>query len=272
LTAEGDRVSEDEAHDEAQEEVDVLVVGAGLSGVGAACRLQLRCPGLTYAIVEARGALGGTWDLFRYPGVRSDSDMFTLGYTFRPWAGETSIADGASIRRYIQDTAREFGIERRIRYHHRVVSASWSTPDARWTVRAQRTDNGEPVSIRCRFLHICTGYYRYDHGHRPVLPGVDDFDGPVVHPQHWPEALDYAGKKVVVIGSGATAVTLVPALAEDAEHVTMLQRTPTYVISLPARAGACPRRPPTPSSEARTSCSHSSPTSSAGRRRPSCAA
>jgi monooxygenase len=219
----------------AQEEVDVLVVGAGLSGIGAACHLRLRCPGLTFAILEARAALGGTWDLFRYPGVRSDSDMFTLGYSFRPWAGEMSIADGASIRQYIGDTAREHGVDRRIRYHHRVVSASWSTPDARWTVRAERTDTAETVRLRCRFLLMCTGYYRYDRGHRPEFPGLQDFQGVLVHPQQWPEDLDYAGRRVVVIGSGATAVTLVPALARDAEHVTMLQRTPSYVISLPAR-------------------------------------
>jgi monooxygenase len=233
------------------EQVDVLVVGAGLSGVGAVRHLQLRCPGLTYAIIEARGAMGGTWDLFRYPGVRSDSDMFTLGYSFRPWPGEKSIADGASIRRYIEDTAREYGIDREIRYHHRLVSASWSTPDARWTARVERTDPDVGttgiVEISCRFLYVCSGYYRYDEGHLPHWEGVEDYEGRLVHPQHWPEDLDHDGKRVVVIGSGATAVTLVPALAARAEHVTMVQRTPTYIVSLPARdalADALRRRLP----------------------------
>src|SRR4051794_653895 len=229
------------------EQVDVLVVGAGLSGVGAVRHLQLRAPGLTYAIVEARGALGGTWDLFRYPGVRSDSDMFTLGYAFRPWTGEASIADGASIRRYIEDTAREHGIDRQIRYHHRLVSASWSTPDARWTARLERSDTGETVEISCRFLYLCTGYYRYDEGHRPGWAGIEDFEGRIVHPQHWPADLDHAGAKVVVVGSGATAVTLVPSLAATAEHVTMLQRTPSYIVALPSRdalAAALRRRLP----------------------------
>ena len=229
------------------EQVDVVIVGAGLSGVGAARHLQLRCPGLTYAIVEARGALGGTWDLFRYPGVRSDSDMFTLGYNFRPWAGDKAIADGPSIRAYIEETAREYGIDRQIRYHHRVVAASWSTTSARWTVRILRADTGETVRIGCRFLYMCTGYYRYDQGHTPRFDGIDDYEGVVVHPQQWPADLEYAGTKVVVIGSGATAVTLVPALARQAEHVTMLQRTPTYVLSLPARdaiADALRRRLP----------------------------
>ncbi|HYJ75324.1 MAG TPA: NAD(P)/FAD-dependent oxidoreductase [Kineosporiaceae bacterium] len=221
------------------EEVDVLVVGAGLSGVGAARHLQLGAPGLTYTVIEARGALGGTWDLFRYPGVRSDSDMFTLGYAFRPWTGEASIADGASIRRYIADTAGEYGIDRQIRYHHRLVSAAWSTPEARWTARVERTDpdagTTDTVEIACRFLYLCTGYYRYDEGHRPSWEGVEDYEGRIVHPQHWPEDLDTTGARVVVVGSGATAVTLVPALAATAGHVTMLQRTPSYIVSLPAR-------------------------------------
>jgi monooxygenase len=230
-----------------REQVEVLVVGAGLSGVGAARHLQVRCPGLTFAILEARGSLGGTWDLFRFPGIRSDSDMFTLGYAFRPWTGEKSIADGASIRQYIEDAAHEYGIDRCIRYHHRVVRASWSTHDGRWTVHAERADTGETVEIGCRFLYMCTGYYRYDRGHSPVFAGAEDFEGLVVHPQQWPEDLDHTGKRIVVIGSGATAVTLVPALARDAEHVTMLQRTPTYVISLPSRdplADALRRRLP----------------------------
>jgi monooxygenase len=213
--------------------VDVLIVGAGLSGVGAACHLRARCPGKTFAILEARDALGGTWDLFRYPGIRSDSDMFTLGYSFRPWEEAEAIADGPSIRSYIRDTARDHGVEDRIRFHHRVVAAEWSTDEARWTVDAERTDTQESLRITCGFLFMCTGYYRYDEGYTPHFEGRERFGGEIVHPQHWPEGLDYAGKRVVVIGSGATAVTLVPAMADDAAHVTMVQRSPSYVVSLP---------------------------------------
>jgi monooxygenase len=219
------------------EHVDVLIVGAGISGVGAGHHLQERCPGKSYAILEARGDLGGTWDLFRYPGIRSDSDMHTLGFRFKPWTDAKTIADGPSILEYVRETARESGVEDRIRYHHRVVSAAWSTADARWTVDAQRSDTGETVQLTCDFLFMCSGYYRYDEGYSPEFPGIESFGGRVVHPQHWPEDLDYAGKRVVVIGSGATAVTLVPAMAEAAEHVTMLQRSPTYVVSLPAEDG-----------------------------------
>lgn len=215
------------------EHFDVLIVGAGLSGIGAGVHLQRRSPGRTYAILESRDAIGGTWDLFRYPGIRSDSDMHTLGYDFRPWTDAKAIADGPAILDYVRDTAREEGVERHVRFGHRVVSASWSTADARWTVDVDR-DDGTRVSLTCGFLYLCSGYYRYDEGYTPEFPGRDRFRGPVVHPQHWPEDLDYAGKKVVVIGSGATAMTLVPAMARDAEHVTMLQRTPTYVVSLPA--------------------------------------
>jgi cation diffusion facilitator CzcD-associated flavoprotein CzcO len=215
--------------------VDVLIVGAGLSGIGAACHLQRRCPGKTFAILEARGRIGGTWDLFRYPGVRSDSDMFTLGYSFRPWTGPEAIANGDSICRYIQETAREHGVDEHIRFHHRVVRAEWSSEDARWTVEAQRTDTGELGMLTCGFLFVCSGYYRYDEGYTPQFAGIDRFTGQLVHPQQWPEDLDYAGKRVVVIGSGATAVTLVPAMAEKATHVTMLQRSPSYVLSLPTR-------------------------------------
>jgi cation diffusion facilitator CzcD-associated flavoprotein CzcO len=214
-------------------DLDVLIVGAGLSGIGAGYHLQSACPGKTYAILEAREAIGGTWDLFRYPGIRSDSDMFTLGYGFRPWTAARAIADGPSILEYVTETAREHGIDRHIRFGHRVVRAEWSSAQQRWTVEAQRTDTGETVSLTARFLFSCTGYYRYDEGYTPALPGIERFEGPVVHPQHWPEDLDYAGKRVVVIGSGATAVTLVPALAEQAAHVTMLQRSPSYVVSLP---------------------------------------
>jgi cation diffusion facilitator CzcD-associated flavoprotein CzcO len=213
-------------------EVDVLIVGAGLSGIGAAHHLQTAFPGRTYTILEARDAIGGTWDLFRYPGVRSDSDMHTLGYRFKPWTQAKAIADGPSILSYVRETAEEAGIDRHIRFGHRVVRASWSTVDARWTVEARH--DGAPVTITARFLYVCSGYYHYDAGHTPDFPGVDRFRGTVVHPQQWPADLDHAGKEVVVIGSGATAVTLVPAMAETAAHVTMLQRSPTYVLSLPA--------------------------------------
>jgi monooxygenase len=215
------------------ENFDVLIVGAGLSGIGAAHHLQERCPGKSYAILEARDDLGGTWDLFRYPGIRSDSDMHTLGYRFRPWTEAKSIADGPSILRYVRQTARDAGIDERIRFRHRVVSAEWSTADCRWTVEAVRADTGEAVRFTCGFLFVCSGYYRYDEGYSPQFPGMESFSGRVVHPQHWPEDLDYAGKRVVVIGSGATAMTLVPALAERAARVTMLQRSPTYVVSMP---------------------------------------
>jgi cation diffusion facilitator CzcD-associated flavoprotein CzcO len=217
--------------------VDVLIVGAGLSGIGAAHHLQDRCPGKTYAILEARAEIGGTWDLFRYPGIRSDSDMHTLGYRFRPWTEAKSIADGDSILRYVRDTAREGGIDRQIRFNHRAVSASWSSEEGRWTVEAERSDAGETVTLTCGFLFVNSGYYRYDEGFTPEFPGLDRFGGEVIHPQHWPEGFDYAGKRVVVIGSGATAMTLVPAMAEDAAKVTMLQRSPTYVISMPGEDG-----------------------------------
>ncbi len=217
------------------EHLDVLVIGAGLSGIGAAHHLQTDCPWASYAIFEARDAIGGTWDLFRYPGIRSDSDMFTLGYEFRPWQGEQAIADGGSILQYIQDTAAEAGIDRKIRFHHRIVRADWSTDDGQWMVTAERTDTGETVELTCGFIFSCTGYYRYDHGYLPDFVGMDRYEGEVVHPQAWPEALDYADRRIVVIGSGATAITLVPSLARTAAHVTMLQRSPTYVVSLPAK-------------------------------------
>jgi monooxygenase len=215
------------------EHVDVLIVGAGLSGIGAACHLQTDSPQKSYAILEARAAIGGTWDLFRYPGIRSDSDMYTLGYSFRPWEHAKSIADGSSILDYVRDTASDHDVERHIRFGHHVERAEWSSPDARWTVHATREDTGEPVALTCDFLFTCTGYYRYDQGHTPDFPGVESFAGEIVHPQHWDERIDHAGKRVVVIGSGATAVTLVPELAETAQHVTMLQRSPTYIVSLP---------------------------------------
>jgi monooxygenase len=216
------------------EHLDVLIVGAGLSGVGAAHHLQERCPGRSYAILEGRPRTGGTWDLFRYPGIRSDSDMYTLGYSFRPWEEATAIADGPSILSYVRSTAQEAGIDRHIRLSHRVVRADWSSEDSRWTVTVQRTDTGESTEISASFLLMCTGYYRYEEGYTPDFQGVERFGGPVVHPQHWPQDLDCTGRRVIVIGSGATAITLVPALARDASHVTMLQRSPSYVVSLPA--------------------------------------
>ena len=221
------------------EHLDVLIVGAGLSGIGAASYIEKRCPWASYAVFEGRDDIGGTWDLFRYPGVRSDSDMFTLGYSFRPWDRQESIADGGSILDYIRETAAATGVDRRIRFNHRVVRAEWSTEEACWLVTAERTAGGgavETVELTCRFLFSCTGYYRYDHGYQPEFPGVERFGGTIVHPQAWPEDLDYAGKRVVVIGSGATAVTLVPSMAEAAGHVTMLQRSPTYIASLPSRS------------------------------------
>ncbi len=217
----------------APEYLDVLVVGAGLSGIGAGHYLRTACPWASFAVLEARGAIGGTWDLFRYPGVRSDSDMHTLGYSFRPWEGETSIADGASILQYIRDTAAAEGVDPLIRFHHRVVAADWSPAEGRWHVRAERTDTGEAVELRCWFLFSCTGYYRYDHGYLPDFSGMDDFPGTIVHPQAWPEDLEVAERRFVVIGSGATAVTLVPALAHRGARVTMVQRSPTYIGSVP---------------------------------------
>ncbi|GAA5106153.1 NAD(P)/FAD-dependent oxidoreductase [Alloalcanivorax gelatiniphagus] len=216
------------------EHVDVLIIGAGLSGIGAAAHLVKDLPGTTYAVLERREASGGTWDLFRYPGVRSDSDMHTLGYRFRPWRGDTSLADGSAILDYVRDTAREYGVDEHIRYGHHVTSASWDSATARWTVTSQV--DGEDRSTTADFLWSCSGYYDYDAGYTPELEGRDRFRGEVVHPQHWPEDLDFTGKRVVVIGSGATAVTLVPAMARaGAAHVTMLQRSPTYVISVPGK-------------------------------------
>jgi monooxygenase len=214
------------------EHLDVAIVGAGISGISAAWHLQDRCPTKRYAILESRNNLGGTWDLFTYPGIRSDSDMFTLGFRFMPWTSEKAIADGPSIMAYLKETAAEFGIDKHIRYRHKVVAADWSDDDGKWILRVDR--DGENVEITCSFLFVCSGYYNYDEGYSPEFEGANDFEGAIVHPQHWPEDLDYQGKKIVVIGSGATAVTLIPALANSgAGHVTMLQRSPSYIGSLP---------------------------------------
>ncbi|MBM9458625.1 NAD(P)/FAD-dependent oxidoreductase [Nocardioides sp. zg-536] len=226
----------EQAGEQALEHLDVLIIGAGLSGIDAAYHVGTGLPGASYAVLEMRDTLGGTWDLFRYPGVRSDSDMHTLGFSWRPWLAEQAIADGASIRAYLAETAAEHGIDAHIRYHHKVVRADFCTAGARWTVTVQRTDTGETMRLTAGFLFATSGYYDYAAGYTPELPGIGDYAGEVVHPQHWPADLDHTGKRVVVIGSGATAVTLVPALAgSGAEHVTMLQRTPTYVVSQPGR-------------------------------------
>jgi cation diffusion facilitator CzcD-associated flavoprotein CzcO len=216
----------------APEHVDVLIVGAGISGIDAAYRLKERCPGKSWLILEARARIGGTWDLFRYPGIRSDSDMYTLGFPFRPWAGEKAIVDGAAIRDYVEETARENGIFERIRFGDAAVRAAWSSAQARWSV-----ETASGARYRCRFLYLGSGYYDYAQGYRPAWPGEDNYRGTIVHPQHWPDHLDTAGKRIVVIGSGATAVTLVPALAQTAAHVTMLQRSPSWVVSRPSRDG-----------------------------------
>lgn len=219
------------------EHFDVVVVGAGISGIGAGYFLQRDCPDRSYVILEGRERIGGTWDLFRYPGIRSDSDMYTLGYSFRPWTQAKAIADGPSILRYLDETARDHGIDRHIRHQHRVTGASWSTEDARWTVSVERGPDKEPVAFTCNFLFMCSGYYNYAAGYLPEFAGRDRFKGDIVHPQHWPQDLDYAGKRVVVIGSGATAVTLVPEMAKTAAHVTMLQRSPTYIVARPSEDG-----------------------------------
>ena len=217
------------------EHFDVLVVGAGISGVGAGVHLHERCPGKSYVILEGRPAMGGTWDLFRYPGIRSDSDMHTLGYRFKPWRDAKAIADGPAILNYVKETAAEYGVDRHIRYQHVATSAAWSSDDQTWTVEATRKDTGETARFTCNFLFMCAGYYSYREGYTPEFPGIERFRGKLVHPQKWPEDLDYKGKKVVVIGSGATAMTLIPAMSRDVDHIVMLQRSPTYVVSRPDR-------------------------------------
>lgn len=234
------RVGESRDRADHVEHLDVLIIGAGLSGIGAAHYIATECPWASFAVFEARGSIGGTWDLFRYPGIRSDSDMFTLGYSFRPWDGEKSIADGESILNYIKATAAEDGTDAKIRFHHRILSADWSTADAQWRVTAERMNPEDPeatlvVELTCGFIFSCAGYYRYDHGYEPEFEDIEKFEGTVVHPQHWPQDLDYEGKEVVVIGSGATAITLLPSMAKRAGHITMLQRSPTYVMTLPEK-------------------------------------
>jgi monooxygenase len=216
------------------EHFDVLILGAGISGIGAACHLTRKCPGKRYAILERRNAIGGTWDLFRYPGIRSDSDMYTFGFNFRPWTEPKVLADGPSIRKYVRETAEQYGVDRHIRFGIKVTTAAWSSEDGYWTLTAQREEGGEPLRFTCNFLMGCTGYYNYDAGYQPEFPGQKAFKGQLIHPQHWPENLEYQGKRIVVIGSGATAITLVPSMAGKAAHVTMLQRSPTYILSVPA--------------------------------------
>ena len=216
---------------------DVVIVGAGLSGIGTAYWLQKKCPGKRFTILEARDTMGGTWDLFRYPGIRSDSDMFTFGYSFKPWENIQPLADGESIRNYLVETAIENRIDQKIQYGHKVIETNWSSEEACWTLKALETSSGETKKIKTQFLYMCSGYYSYEEAHRPGFEGEQDFHGDIVIPQFWPEDLDYAGKKVVIIGSGATAVTLMPTMAETAAHVTMLQRSPTYIMPLPNRVG-----------------------------------
>jgi len=213
---------------------DILIIGAGLSGIGSACRLSREFPEKSIAILERRKSAGGTWDLFRYPGIRSDSDVCTYGYEFRPWNKPEILADGPAIRDYINDTADEFGIRDKIRFGMTVVAADWNSEQQAWHVHCVDSDTSEAQNFSCRFLIACSGYYNYDQGYIPEFPGIDEYQGQLIHPQHWPEDLDYSGKKVLVIGSGATAITLVPAMAEEAGHVTMLQRSPSYIYSIPA--------------------------------------
>ncbi|MFD4432838.1 flavin-containing monooxygenase [Nocardia sp. NPDC058497] len=215
--------------------LNVLIVGAGLSGIDAAVHVSRAFPARSYAVLEQRGELGGTWSLFRYPGIRSDSDMYTLGFGFRPWNGENAIADGVDILCYLRETAAEYGVDQRIRYHHRATRFSWSTDEKCWTVAIEHVDTGETSTLTCDFLFSTSGYYDYDHGYTPDWPGLDAYRGTLVHPQHWPKDLDYTGKRVVVIGSGATAVTLIPSMARETAHITMLQRTPTYIVSQPRK-------------------------------------
>ena len=219
---------------EAFESVDVLIIGAGLAGIGGACQLRRQCPDRTFTVLESRAVSGGTWDLFRYPGIRSDSDMYTYSYSFKPWRDKSTIADGHKILSYIREAAADYDVEQHIRYQHKVVAANWSDVDKRWHVTARRGDTAERVTISCKFVFNCTGYYDYEQGYTPAFAGMDDFNGQVLHAQHWPEDLDYHDKRVIVIGSGATAVTLVPTLSKDTASLVMLQRTPTYIATVPS--------------------------------------
>jgi monooxygenase len=215
---------------------DVVIMGAGLSGIGAACHLQQNCPKKSYIIIEARNSMGGTWDLFRYPGIRSDSDMYTLGYDFKPWTNPKVIADGPSILSYIKETAEQYKVDSKIKYHTKVTELRWNTKDAIWTVNCIDTKTNESKAYTCNYLESCMGYYKYEKGYTPDFNGIDQYKGAIIHPQFWPEDLDYTNKEIIVIGSGATAVTLVPALTAKAKHVTMLQRSPTYVVSVPNKS------------------------------------
>ena len=217
-----------------QPDFDVIIVGAGISGIGAAYHLQTMSPDRSFQILEGRAEFGGTWDLFRYPGVRSDSDMHTLGYRFKPWKADKSIADGPAILEYLEETISENNFQDKIRYNHHVQKAEWSTAEKCWTLTVQDKTSQAEKTFTCNFLFMCSGYYSYKQGYTPGFPGIEKFAGKVVHPQFWPKDLDYKGKRVVVIGSGATAMTLVPAMAQDCEKVTMLQRSPTYVVSRPS--------------------------------------
>src|SRR3984885_6069953 len=212
---------------------DTIIIGAGISGISAAHYMQTDCPGKTYAILEGRKNFGGTWDLFRYPGIRSDSDMYTFGFAFKPWTNPKAIAPREDIIEYLEETVREEGIDKHIQFEHKLVSASWSSETSIWSLTVMTPDSDNPQLYTCSFLSLCMGYYSYESGYTPVFAGYNDFKGPVIHPQKWDEALDYTGKKIVVIGSGATAMTIIPVLAQQAEHVTMLQRSPTYVVALP---------------------------------------
>lgn len=225
-----------EANNNQTNDVDVLIIGAGISGIGAGCHLTMKCPHLRFTIIEARDDLGGTWDLFKYPGIRSDSDLFTFGYDFKPWKEDKAIADGPSIKRYIEETANEYNVKEHIRFGHKVLSMNWVTQEQRWHISIQSTSATTTFTIKAKWIFNASGYYRYDQGYAPTFPDQALFKGQIVHPQHWPEDLDYSGKRVVVIGSGATAVTLVPAMADSTKHITMLQRTPSYVLPVPETA------------------------------------
>jgi monooxygenase len=221
-------------HSNEPQPVDVIIVGAGISGISAACHLEQRCPGKRYRILEARENIGGTWDLFRYPGIRSDSDMHTFGFDFKPWTNPKALADGPSILEYLTEAVAEYGIEQHIEFGVKVTAAAWDSSTDTWAVTTENTQ-GETAQFSGKLLFMCSGYYNYDEGYTPEFTGLDNFSGNLVHPQHWPQDLDYRNKKVAVIGSGATAVTIVPAMANDVEHITMIQRSPTYVVSLPGK-------------------------------------